>query len=121
MPGESETESASSGSAPARCEAVPEPLQERLQDRFQERFQERFQGRSPGRFEGKVAVVTGGSRGIGRAVSVRLAREGAAVLAAFASRRDAAEELVREAAAEGWDIRICRCDVSAREQVRELF
>ena len=41
---------------------------------------------------GKVAVVTGGSRGIGRAVCLRLAEMGAKVVINYVSRPDAAEE-----------------------------
>ncbi|MFI0946142.1 SDR family NAD(P)-dependent oxidoreductase [Streptomyces sp. NPDC021086] len=46
---------------------------------------------------GKAAVVTGGSRGIGRAVVLRLARDGAAVVFNYARNREAANEVVRQA------------------------
>jgi 3-oxoacyl-[acyl-carrier protein] reductase len=46
--------------------------------------------------EGKTAVVTGGSRGIGRAVCVRLASMGAMVYINFVSRSDAAEEVLND-------------------------
>ncbi|MFE5581754.1 SDR family NAD(P)-dependent oxidoreductase [Kitasatospora sp. NPDC056531] len=53
------------------------------------------------RFAGKVAVVTGGSRGIGAAVATRLAAEGAAVVIGYRGNRQAAEELVAALAGDG--------------------
>ncbi|EPR41171.1 short-chain dehydrogenase/reductase SDR [Desulfovibrio sp. X2] len=49
-----------------------------------------------GRLAGKKALVTGGSRGIGAAIALRLAREGADVAITFTSRPDAADAVTRE-------------------------
>jgi len=50
---------------------------------------------------GKVALVTGGSRGIGRAISIALARQGAAVALNYISNKDAADAVVEEIMAGG--------------------
>jgi dihydroanticapsin dehydrogenase len=63
-----------------------------------------------GRFEGKTAIVTGAGRGIGRAIAVRLAAEGASVVA---TQRDAAEgdELARTLGADGFEVAFVAGDV----------
>lgn len=48
------------------------------------------------KLEGKVAVVTGGSRGVGRAISIAFAQEGGDVVVNYATRPQAAEEVVKE-------------------------
>ena len=62
--------------------------------------------------KGKVALVTGGSRGIGRAVSVRLAGAGAFVIVNFARNEEAARETLRLIGEAGGDGTIARFDVS---------
>ncbi|MFJ4723814.1 3-oxoacyl-ACP reductase family protein [Streptomyces luteogriseus] len=56
---------------------------------------------SQGTLDGKVALVTGGSRGIGAATAVRLAREGADVAVTYVNGKEAAEDVVRAVEALG--------------------
>jgi 3-oxoacyl-[acyl-carrier protein] reductase len=70
--------------------------------------------------EGVVAVVTGGSRGIGAAVVRTLAREGAAVAVNFLSSREAAEEVVGEVRADGGRAIDVLGDVGDVDQANEV-
>lgn len=72
-----------------------------------------------GRLDGKVAIVTGATSGIGRATAVRLAREGASVVAA-GRRQELGDELVAELLAEGLAAHFIRTDVSKRADVVRL-
>ncbi len=71
--------------------------------------------------EGQIAVVTGGSRGIGRAVSIRLAKEGANVIINYNTNEDSATETLREIEARGGKAEILRFDVSSFEKVQQAF
>ena len=68
----------------------------------------------------KIALVTGSSRGIGRAVAARLAREGWAVCINYRVRRDCAEELAATLRAEDCRCMVFQADVSDRDQVNEM-
>ena len=68
----------------------------------------------------KIALVTGASRGIGRAVAARLARQGWRVCINYRVRRDCAESLAAELVAEGHEAMICRADVSRRAEVQAM-
>jgi 3-oxoacyl-[acyl-carrier protein] reductase len=71
---------------------------------------------------GRVALVTGGSRGIGRAIVSALAREGAKVAFVYHSNREAAETLVEELKRDQLETVAFQCDVkskSAADQVVE--
>ncbi len=69
--------------------------------------------------EGKVALVTGASRGIGRATALALAREGAHVAVNYASSQEAAQEVVQEIEALGRKALAIRFDVSQMEDVAQ--
>jgi 3-oxoacyl-[acyl-carrier protein] reductase len=71
-------------------------------------------------FTGRVALVTGGSRGIGRATALRLAREGADVAVSFATRRGDAESVVSEIKSLGRRAFCAPCDVSQPGDVKRL-
>lgn len=68
----------------------------------------------------KVALVTGSSRGIGRAIARRLAREGYALCINYIEREDKALELKGELEAAGCPAMIYRADVAVREQVEAM-
>ena len=71
-------------------------------------------------FAGKTILVTGGSRGIGRAAALRLASEGARVGVNYVARQDKADEVVREIAAAGGAAVAVQGDVTSPEQVRRM-
>jgi 3-oxoacyl-[acyl-carrier protein] reductase len=68
----------------------------------------------------EVAIVTGGTKGIGRAISLLFAKEGAKVVANFSKDVDAAEGLKREAKSRGLTIGLYRADVTQFDQVKEM-
>ena len=69
---------------------------------------------------GRVALVTGGSRGIGRAIVELLARRGAAVAFSYREREETARELVAALEAEGCRAWTTRCDVADEAQVQQM-
>src|SRR4051812_18721860 len=73
------------------------------------------------RLDGKVALVTGASRGIGRAVALRLARDGAAVVVNYAGSAEAAGKVVAEVEALGGRAVAVQADVGTLAGVTRLF
>lgn len=69
---------------------------------------------------GKRALVVGGTRGIGRAIALRLAQQGARVLANYVRDQTAAESLAREAASDGLAIETLQADVTQPTGVSRL-
>jgi 3-oxoacyl-[acyl-carrier protein] reductase len=70
---------------------------------------------------GKVAIVTGASRGIGRAIALQLAEIGANVVVNYANSSGAADELVAQISSTGVEAIAVQADVSKAEQMDALF
>jgi len=70
-----------------------------------------------GRLDGQVSIITGGSRGIGRAIALKFADEGARVAVVAAHDRDALRQIEQEIAARGGDSIATLADVSRRGDV----
>jgi 3-oxoacyl-[acyl-carrier protein] reductase len=68
--------------------------------------------------EGTTALVTGGSRGIGRAICLRLAKDGAGMVLHYHRNRGAAEEV---AAAIGREVRLVRANLGSIEEIEAMF
>jgi 3-oxoacyl-[acyl-carrier protein] reductase len=71
--------------------------------------------------EGKVALVTGGSRGIGAAIARRLAQDGAAVAITYASAKQKADEMVRAIEAAGGRALAIHADSADTEAVKSAI
>lgn len=72
------------------------------------------------KFKGKVAVVTGGGRDIGRAISVQLAKEGASVVVNYNSSKKGAAETVKEIESFGGKAIAVKADVSDLKAIKRL-
>ena len=70
---------------------------------------------------GKIALVTGGSQGIGRVIAKALAAKGAFVWVNCANNIDNARKVADEIIADGGKADICRCDVSNEAAVKQMF
>jgi len=74
-----------------------------------------------GSLTGKAALVTGASRGIGRAIAERLGREGASVIVNYAARADQAKEVVAEVESTGGKALALQADMGKVVEIRRLF
>lgn len=69
---------------------------------------------------GKTALVTGGSRGIGRAITLKLAREGADIVINYFRNRQPAEETAREVRELGREVRVIKANVGEPEKIEAM-
>jgi enoyl-[acyl-carrier protein] reductase III len=70
---------------------------------------------------GKVALITGGSRGIGRAITLKLASEGADVIINFFRKRDTAESTAEAARSQGVTAHIIKANLAEPEKIDRMF
>src|SRR5436190_24335307 len=70
---------------------------------------------------GKVAVVTGASKGIGAGIAKHLATEGASVVINYASSKDDAEQTLNEIVKEGGKAITVQADVAKEKDIEHLF
>jgi glucose 1-dehydrogenase len=72
------------------------------------------------RLSGKIALITGSSRGIGRGIAVEMAKEGADIVVNYLSHEDEARKVAEQARGMGRRALVCYADVSKREDVEKL-
>jgi 3-oxoacyl-[acyl-carrier protein] reductase len=73
------------------------------------------------KLQGKAALVTGSSRGIGRAIAERLARDGAAVVVNYAKSADSAKEVVAAIIAKGGKAAAVAADMTKPDEIRHYI
>ena len=73
------------------------------------------------RFENKVALVTGASSGIGRAIALELSKEGALVIVNYSGNKSGADEVVDEIHMKGGEAEAFKCDVSDFSDVNGMI
>lgn len=73
------------------------------------------------RFTGKIALITGGTRGIGKALAVALAREGASLVLNYKRNEPAARDTLAEIEALGNPVSLCQADLEEPAAIDALF
>lgn len=73
------------------------------------------------KLKGKVALVTGAGRGLGRIIALRLAEEGADLVIHYSASRQGADEVVREVQAKGGKAIAVQADIAQRSDVQRMF
>ncbi len=76
---------------------------------------------SPRLLEGKTAVVTGASRGLGRAMVLRLSQDGARVVITYVANKAAAEEVQTRILMQGGEAEIVKVNITALSEISRLF
>ena len=84
-------------------------------------LQEKTETVNSNRLAGKVALVTGGSRGIGAAIAQRLAQEGATVLITYTKNKKAADDVITEITKQGQTAHAFKADVSCEKETNALI
>ena len=72
------------------------------------------------RFAGKVAIITGASSGIGKAIAIRLATEGADVLIDYMGHPEGAQDTLDKVQAAGGKGIIFQCDITKPDEVQKM-
>ena len=70
---------------------------------------------------GKIAIITGGGRGIGRAITLALAQRRTNVVLSYLTRRDSCEQTATDVRALGCEALVVQADMTQRESVRQLI
>lgn len=74
-----------------------------------------------GKLQGKVAIVTGASKGIGAGIAKQFAGEGATVVVNYASSKDAAEKVVKEITSKGGKAVAIQGDIAKQADIERVF
>jgi 3-oxoacyl-[acyl-carrier protein] reductase len=74
-----------------------------------------------GKLQGKVAIVTGASKGIGAAIAKQFAAEGASVVVNYASSKDAAEKVVKEITSKGGKAIAIQGNIAKQADIERVF
>src|SRR5258708_6728076 len=73
------------------------------------------------KLKGKVAVVTGASKGIGASIALHLAAEGAAVVVNYATSKEGAQRVAAQIVSQGGKAMAVQADVAKKTDIQRLF